>query len=86
MTEEVSFEIASAKTAKVIWDILLTQYEGVIFVKTQRRINLIRNYENFTTGLNEPLTDIHIRFLILINDLERVDIFKTKLEICRLLI
>ena len=66
-----------------MWDFLICHYEGVTLVKTQRRINLIRNYENFTAGLNESLNDIHTRFQILINDLERVNILKTQLEICQ---
>ena len=83
VTKEVFSKIAGAKTAKAMWDFLICHYEGVTLVKTQRRINLIRNYENFAAGQNESLNDIHTRFQILINDLERVEIIKTQLEICQ---
>ena len=83
VTEEVFSKIARAKTAKAMWDFLICHYEGVTLVKTHKRINLIRNYENFATGHNESLNDVHTRFQILINDLERVEIIKTQNELCQ---
>jgi hypothetical protein len=82
VTEPIFAKISGCKTAKAIWDMLTDQYDGVSLVQSQKKKNLIRNYENFSAGQNESLTDIHTRFQILINDLERYNIIKGQFEIC----
>ena len=82
LIEPIFVKISACKTAKAIWDFLITQYEGVTIVKSQRRKILIRAYENFFSLPNESLSDIHTRLQILINDLERVGVIKSNGEVC----
>ena len=50
-------------------------------MKAQKRQNLIRNYKNFFAQPKEFLSDICTRFHILINNLERVDVYNGNTEI-----
>ncbi|XP_071717908.1 uncharacterized protein [Rutidosis leptorrhynchoides] len=83
VTVPILRKISHAKTAKAMWDLLLNDYEGVTVVKTQKRKNLIRCYENFAAEPKESLSDLHSRFQVLINDLESVGIEKTQQVLCQ---
>ncbi|XP_071739730.1 uncharacterized protein [Rutidosis leptorrhynchoides] len=76
-------KLGHAKTGKAMWYILLNDLEGVIVVKTQKKKNFVRLYENFTAEPKESLFDLHLRFQVLINDLEGAGVIKTQAEFCQ---
>ncbi|XP_071719441.1 uncharacterized protein [Rutidosis leptorrhynchoides] len=76
-------KVGHAKTAKAMWDILLNDFEGVTVVKTQKKKNFVRLYENFTAEPKESLFDLHSRFQVLTNDLEGAGVIKTQAELCQ---
>lgn len=82
VSETIFSKIVGCKTAKTVWDTLLVSYEGVNVVKSQKRKNLNRKYENFFSTSKQSLTDILSRFQILLNDLETVSVTKSDPNVC----
>ncbi|XP_071689242.1 uncharacterized protein [Rutidosis leptorrhynchoides] len=76
-------KVGHAKTVKAMWDILLNDFKGVTVVKTQKKKNFVRSYENFNAEPKESLFDLHSRFQVLINDLEGAGVTKTQAELCQ---
>ncbi|XP_074355886.1 uncharacterized protein LOC141695546 [Apium graveolens] len=68
----MSNRVIACKTLKEIWDALETQCQGTMAIKNNRRVILVQEYKQFDAKADESKTDIHNRFLTLLNDLSFV--------------
>ena len=66
------------KSAKVLWDELINQYEGGEDTVGTRKVSLNKKYESFFALPNESLTGTYTRFLSIVNQLKALGVEKDK--------